>query len=621
MIFIVITSQTGAKMDKMDQLTALRLGKVNAETITGETSETTNFPIPIVLWNQFNKAEGVFYLRVENDGNEAIRQKIDYLYSPNQSMAGRFRSLFDVYPLKNEAHGVKENKDVRALNFIDDIYTKDVNGDGIDELIVTRSLGGVEVYGREKKVFSYTPDVRPQLFEYKAGKAFHAVIDQHDEMLLVGYRTPYEPVDFFSESDKRFCHNTPDYRVIRVYPEGIREITPRFPDNKRPKTIDVAACLSGSESKDMDELILITTFEGMDGYYLSRHDTSGKALDTPRKIYAEGFDPNYYRFHFVPRSNQMIAHSHDQEKLYFITPEKPVNWFKSVKLDKLQADRLTGLKSSTVIVGQGRINGLPAVMIDNKNTLYVIDANGNYHASLHGENKSEKPVAYTTIKPLSGQHEIMTIMTLDQTLDHLLVIQSRKPGRREVSLEEMEWAGERFLSDSEWRHCKDELIPQYQDYMNDSIKYYCEQNKVKIPEIRSLIDIKNKLPGYYEDLVKDTEWNYQNSLKRGLFRPLDYENYSIDQSQFKKKEEYKKWLVNTFIAPELVVSIHDLSEGIVTTQKLADYYFTYLDDHGMASTQDHINIRATGDHGQAFLVLQKKNLNENSKPAYYTIVW
>lgn len=613
----------------MDKLTAVRMGKVNAETITGETDETTNFPIPIVFWNRFNKAEGALYFRVVNDATGEYRQKIDYLYSPNHGMAGRLRSLFDVYPITYKAHGIVEKNDVRALNYIGDIYTKDVNGDGIDELILTRRLGGVEVYDREKLIFSYKPDVRPQLFEYKMKKAFHAAVDHHDEMLFVAYRTAYDPVDFFSESDKRYYNSTSNYRVIRVSPEGIKEITPTFLDNKSPKTIEAVACISKSESKDMDELILITTFEGMDGYYLSRHSTTGKALDTPRKIYAEDFDPNYYMFHFVPQSNQVIAHSHDEEKLYFITPEKQVNWFKSVKLDKLQVDRLTGLKSSTVIIGQSRINGVPAVMIDNNNTLYVVDANGKFHTSIHTESKSDKPVAFATIKPLSEQHEIMDIRTLDQTLDHLLVIQSRKPGRRAVSLEEMEKAGERFLPDSEWKYCKDELKLGFDENTPKYIRWFCEKKKIQIPEIHSLEDIKNKLPEYYEEMLKDAKISYQISLNTSLFGLINSkgtQNINMlddddEYSEYKNKEEFKRWLANAFIAPELVVSIHHLNDGTVTTQKLADYYFTYLDDHGMASTQDHINIRAAGDHGQAFLVLQKQTLNENFRPAYYTIVW
>jgi len=240
-------------------------------------------------------------------------------------------------------------------------------------------------------------------------------------------------------------------------------------------------------------------------------------------------------------------------------------------------------------------------------------------------------VAFATTKPLSEHHAVMTIRPLDQRLDHLLVIQSRKPGRREVSLEEMEWAGERFLPDSEWGHCKDELKIEYDESDREFVEWYCEKNKIKMPEIHSLEDIKNKLPGYYEELVKDAKSSYRISLNTDLFCLIEskgIENsknnnmtYLIDDGEYKNKEEFKRWLANTFIAPELVVSIHHFNDGTVISQKLADFYFTYLDDYGMASTQDHINIRATGDHGQAFLVLQKKNLNDNFKPAYYTIVW
>lgn len=617
LVIILITSQAGAKMNT---LFATRMGKVNAETITGDVDEKVNVPIPIVLWNKGAKAARVLYFSVEVDINGSGIEKIDYLYAPDYDVKGRLRSLFDIYPITHKNHEMNTEEKTRTMNSLGDIYTKDVNGDGIDELILFRTLGDVEVYDRDKLLFKYTPEKRPRLFEYKTKRVFHAALDHHDEMFFVAYRTPYGSVRDFSADDRRFYNSTPNYRIVRVSPDGIKEITPTFLDNKEPKTFEAVAGLNKPGATGINELILVTTFEGKDGYYLSRHTMTGKAIDTPRKIYAEDFDPVYFSFRLVPQSNQIIANSGYAQRLYFFTPEKPLNWIKTVEMNLLP-----GGGERTGIIGQARINGIPAVMIDNDNTLFVIDANGKYHSSINSDSKSDKPVAFATIKPLSEDHGIKTIRTLDQRLDRLLVIQSRKPGIREVSLEELEKAGERFLSDSEWGFCKKRLIIEYDDFSQRSIKWYCEKNNISKPEINSLDDIKKKLPGYYEEKVKDAKDSYRISLKNRLFYQLERkgtENNPIsDEGDDKNEKEFKKWLASIFIAPELVVSIHNLPNGTVTSEKLANYYFTYMDAGGMSDTQDHINIRASGDHGQAFMVLQKKVFDKNFKPAYYTIVW
>ena len=149
-----------------------------------------------------------------------------------------------------------------------------------------------------------------------------------------------------------------------------------------------------------------------------------------------------------------------------------------------------------------------------------------------------------------------------------------------------------------------------------------------MPEIHSMDDIKQKLPGYYKEILDDAKDSYHTSLKTRLFYPLKYEGTDGDvtieegdETDYKNKNEYNQWLKSISIKPELAVSIHHLSDGTVTTQKLADYYYSYINNTDQISAQAPINIRASGEHGQAFLVLKKKTFKRNYKPTYYTVVW
>jgi hypothetical protein len=192
-------------------------------------------------------------------------------------------------------------------------------------------------------------------------------------------------------------------------------------------------------------------------------------------------------------------------------------------------------------------------------------------------------------------------------------------------MEELEKAGERFLSDSKWNYCKDNLNLKYYSYMNESIKLFCEQNKIQMPKITSIDDIRNKLPEYYKHMIKDSQDSFKISLNNRLFGVMENKdteiNYTIDDGDFKNKEEFKKWISGIFIAPEIAVSNHHLSDGIATTKKTADYYFTNMNGEEQIPSQDPINVRVSGDHGQVFMVLHKKVFDKNYNPAYYTIVW
>ncbi len=607
----------------MNELYVSRMGKVDVETVTGDADERQNYPAPIVLWNR-ETAAGVLYFSTESHASGSFSQKIDYLYSPAHGMSGRLKSMFADYPIRFSAHGIREKKDIRPLNPLGEIHTKDINGDGIDELILIRGLGNVEVYDREKRILRYSPASRPKAFEYVAKDVYHARTGRNDEMLYVASRTPYESVIDLSVSDLHHYRITPNYKIMRIGAEGIRDIVPTFADNMKPRTIEAVAALNKPGSEALDELILVTTFEDMDGYYLSRHSLAGKALDTPRKIYAEEYNPSYFSFIHVPRSNQVIACSSHRKRLYFITPYKSLNWIKTVKLDQLPVkEKYSG------IMGQTQKNGIPVVMVECGNTLFAIDANGKFHTSMNSESpKHDEPVAFATIKPVSDDHDILIIKPLDASMDTMLTLQSRSPGIRAVSHEELEKAGERFLSDDDLKLCKFDLNLQYNESVRKLAGWYCKENKIPMPEIHSMDDIKKKLPGYYEEKVKESQRRYRNSLETRLFNPLEYEGTDgdvtiedDDETDYKNKNEYNQWLKSISIKPELAVSIHHLSDGTVTTQKLADYYYSYINYTDQISVQDPINIRASGEHGQAFLVLKKKTFKRNYKPAYYTVVW
>lgn len=631
-IMILMASQAGAGMNT---LTIKQLGKIEAGITTKEGSgdeglkpkvlggsdlEVTNIPVPIVLWDKKRNtvAKVLYYQKEIRTSKGSFKGSIDVLDAPGQGIGGRIKSMFDGYPITVSAQGIYRKEDERTVDFFVDFYTLDVNGDGVDELIVTRHTGGIDVYDRDKRIMKHGNNLKPDLFEYNLEKTCTATVFDHDELWLVRTRKPHDSVDTLSESDRRYYEGSRNYTIIRVSPNGIKEITPLFKGDKEPDSIRDVAVLNRPGSKEIDELILVSTFKDKKGYYMSRHTPSGSPLDEPREIHAESYDPAMAPLFYFPQSNQIMAYGMDILKIFYFTPEKPVNWIKTVYLEDI-----TGGEKSALYQGHTMIENVPVTLVEHQYSIYAIDANGKYRTSmLPGSEKKKDPVAVGKIKPFSDEHNIIEMFPLGPDMDTILVIESRSPKMREYSFEELEKAGEMFLSYNDLEFCKRYLVLNYDKNRNEYAEWYCEKNNIPMPEIHSLEDIKNKLPGYYDEMVANAKSSYRTSLEVKLFSPIDNDDFQmIDKYDYRSKEKYKRWLNDAFITPEFVVSIHRLSDGHITRELRTSFYFEDLESHVGTINLPSINFKTAGGHGQAIMVLHRKYLNLIYEPAFYTVTW
>lgn len=632
MIMISVDSQTGASMNN---LTIKQLGKIVAGQITQKDSgaegvkqkvfrdsdlEVTNIPVPIVLWDKKRNtvAKVLYYQKEIRSSKGSFKGSIDVLDAPGQGIGGRIKSMFDGYPITVSAQGIYRKEDERTVDFFVDFYTLDVNGDGVEELIVTRHTGGIDVYDRDKRIMKHWNNLKPDLFEYNLERTCTAIVDDHDELWLLRTRKPHDSVDTLSESDRRYYEGSRNYTIIRVSPDGIKEITPLFKGGMEPESICDVAVLNRPGSKEIDELILVSTFKDKKGYYMSRHTPSGSPLDEPREIHAESYDPAMATMFYIPQSNQIMAYSLEKLKILYFTPEKPVNWIKTVYLEDI-----TGGEKSALYQGHTMIENVPVTLVEHQYSIYAIDANGKYRTSmLPGSDKKKDPVALGKIKPFSDEHNIIEMFPIGPDMDTVMVIESRSPKKREYSLEELEKAGEEFLPYDEMESCKSYLVLTYDTDTNGHVEWYCRFQKIPMPEIHSLEDIKNKLPGYYDEMVADAKSSYYTSLKVTLFMPISSNNFQmIEEDDYRSKEKYRRWLNDAFITPEIVVSIHRLSDGLITRELRTSFYFEDLESEAGTINLPSINVKSSGEHGQAIMVLHRKYLNLIYEPAFYTIIW
>lgn len=588
----------------MNTLTATRLGKVDAGEIQKtEKKLKENLAAPIILWSKDGAAAALYFSVEVNYESEKGKQTIDLLVPSTRGLKERLQSLTGAYPITYSFRGIYKDEDKEKLNNVSEIYTKDINGDGIDELIITREKGDIEVYDCEKRIMNYRPKSDPKLYKYKMNDVNFTNLGDHDEMFFTVEQDPYENKN---RTDQ-------DTWIVRVSPQGITEIHPVFPDHSKPTGVINVIGLNRPGSRIVDELVVVSEIKGRKGSYMSRHNLDGTGIDSPREIYT-GYDM-YNSAYGFSGSNQIIITKDQDKMLYFATPDKPVNWIKTIDQKKL-----FGSDTKSIEIGETVINNIAVLILEDRGKLYALDALGKFHTSMKPDSHiSDTPVAFMTLKPDSDKHTIIRIQPADKTMESYLVIQSRDPGRRDLSLEELEKAGKRFLTDHDWKMSSERLNLDYRETTHELAESYCRRNKIPMPEIHSWEDIKKKLPGYYEQKVEESKRNYRSALEIRLLGSIN-EDYVPENN--KEIEEFKKWLNSIYVAPELVVSIQHISKGNIGHQRLTDYYFKKMVLSNSGFSQPSINVQTNGEHGRAFMVLNKKLLNQKGiKPAYYTIAW
>jgi hypothetical protein len=617
LMLFMLTTQAGETMNslKIERLGTAVPGEEYAESHLFKKDQfrekeislirETN-PAPIVLWGRNTWDSVLYYSQVSRRSTGELHQRIDFLARQDRGFTGHLKAMTDAYPVS--VH-FKNYEDFKNKNLIVDFFTGDVNGDGIEELIVLRAFGNIEVYDREKRI-ARSPDLpRPDLFEYTFDYRKVMKLPDHDEIFITVHRKPNENISLTAE-EKTYHETTKGSWVFRISPEGVTQIHFRFKDHTEPSEIDSAVPLNRPGSGKVDEVVLLSWVEGA-GLRLSRHSLDGKALDVPRRIYVDY--TMYCGLYSFPQSDQIIGHNGQDKIMYFISPDKEVNWIKTLRyLDIFGCDAET--------IGETTIGRLAVLILRIDDRLYALDARGKFHPSMKpGAVTSEKPVPFMTLKTDSDRHDIIKIVPADNTMESFLVIQNRRPGRQVLSLEELEKAGKMFLSDSDWKDCQFYLTLEFDDDMKKYIGWYCKMNEIPIPDIRSLNDMKNKLPDFYNEKIIEKQNSYEISLNVDLFSPIEKGGYDIDHSDYKNKEEYKKWLSRMFIPPELVFSIQHCTKGVLSQKVLTDYYYERMDTYGFYLPT--LNVKASGDHGAAVMVLNKKLLNMDFDPAFYSVSW
>ncbi len=516
--------------------------------------------VPIVLWGK-TRPEALLSMRYTFGLQGKVTETHTFDKHPLDGKAKTFKEKIkaatDDYPIvyKVKMNNFMDKEETRALNAIEpmSVLTADINGDGVEELIIPKTFGDIDVYDKNKRLFSSPPWESvgpPKAFELLAISTHVAVFEDRDVVFMAYNR---RLSDELPPAKRRVLEQDKISAIFQIDRKGIRQIVPYGPGiNWTLRDVRAIGAINYPGSKDIDEIVILHEMGQADNEdtYLTRLKPDGQVIDKPRKFYSSYSEYGNTTFIFVPQSRQTIMDG--AEGFYFITPEKPTNWARQVNMPFPFMGVMRADKGLIVIVRKD----MDILAVDEESRFITRHAGGGLQRSA-----DMKPIY--TIKLESGLHRLSDVIA-GKHVDRLefLIVQDREPQMKDAGLtwEKDYWpAAQRFMKEEWIQELRDEsqwyLMPENAE--EEYLKKYGK--KRSLPELK---DVKEHFPEYYEKFMKKAENKFRGSVISALTQPLggsksvdSYFNKKVNYELHKDFYSFQRWCADLYIPDELVFTL------------------------------------------------------------------
>jgi len=521
-------------------------------------------PIPFALWARNGPRAVLAYhwqnLRTRNE-------LLDEFLPLSGGGQGAFPLRFHAKAPRN----LTRNEDLNLIR-TSRIVMADVDGDGVEELVLPRDQGGVEVWSPKKKVFDYPhPTSHPERVLYYADGWTRAALPGRDELFLQMMRNEFVHLE---PGQLARMGAGEEQALLRIGKGGVSRI---FLKGLAPglKSVRAAIPLNRQGSQDVDELVVFskhreTAFR--EEMWVSRHRLDGTAIEPPRRMYGD-FDLSEDRLEdpvYSPQSDRILATNHKKDRLFFFMPSKPVDWMRAVDLSflpgtgKVQALGMTHGPRPLAIFRHTPSTDHPndefyAVNEDRQFFMRYGGARDPRDGSWEPTGKpvrpggewgpGSKPRPFYRQKPPREEFENpgkVYPFTPGGEPDEFVVVHSRKRDARPLTHEELLAAGKRFLSLEELAELEAELPPSLDGRDDNRDEAMNKERKERgfTGEIKTIEDWKMHLPRSYAEVEAHQREGYYISLKVGLLRILDDPDDPdlIQDRHYREPDAYVSWV-------------------------------------------------------------------------------
>ena len=533
-----------------------RLGNVvPGKQSAGSNSEDRIDGRPIVLWHGSTPA-AVLYTRLRShaiglSGEQRIER---FDEQPGEGWFGRKHGPFPLVfgsPWSLEGKLLDDSDSFDTFN----IVTADVNGDGVDELILPRANGAIGVYGVEKELFHDSAPHCPRGTRFEVAKTYTAKLKGRDVVFFLLSLHEKKGHDVSEET----LAKADQYAILRVDQRGISRV-PLPQTDEGIAEIEAIGALNRPGSTDIDEILVLFDGGGRgERTYLSRQRADGSMIAPPKEVYFPIRSSNL-RFLFLPETPQAVVADGANAHLYFMRPDKPFNWISNIDL------KLLGASSGRIRILEPMEPGAdPKVMVAVENwrandeldneALYAVNAEGKCFQLDPAKNAWQPTAKHDPFLRLTlptPDHRFAGVLPQAGT-DVVLAVFSREAKMKKLTEEETMEAAERFLQPT--------LVAERRTYHEVSMSDYkfsstqvARERKLKgiTTEISSVEQWKKILPDSYQHALESN----RDDLRIDLGSTLEGgATFAFNPKEYRNIDEYKTWLNGLKLGPETVFEV------------------------------------------------------------------
>lgn len=504
-------------------------------------------PVPVVLWGQTSPSAvlSFYYKTQQKDAVETIRFSKHSLDGKEKRFSERLAAVTDNYPItykvKIGAFMDKEKLRAKSLVKMESILTADINGDGVEEMIVPKTHGDIDVYDTKTRLFSSRPwdaFLEPKAYDLHQVSTHMASLENRDVVFYAFNRSVAGGISGLPEKERQKARQTDIAAIFQIDHKGIRQIVPYGPDiNWILANVWGIGAINYPGSKDIDEIVILHELasDTSGEVYVTRLKPDGQVIDKPRKFYPSYSEDGNTSFIFVPQSKQIIMEG--AEGYYFITPEKPVNWARRVNQPDDYAGILRGDKGLVVLVR----DNMDLFAFDEEGRFYTRDIYGKPQISA-----AKKP--FYTFRPESDRHKLEGIYISKHTVDkpQYLLAQYREMQTGDIlPWEKKLEIAKKYMKDDVREERLRELKQKAYDYHHvyqgiAEREYKTKYGKfIKLP---TLGDVKEHFPEHYAVLQAEFEQQYRELIWSRLLTNADpvNEKYYRDYDGYRRYFESRK---------------------------------------------------------------------------------
>jgi hypothetical protein len=597
---------------KVTRLGQTRAGVVQSSAAIWEFDD----PVPLVLWATSGQPDAaLLYAFERNETEQTYTQTISHL-------AARGGDTFDAsgaqpggFPITYRTRA-KTNQELDLLDDIEpaSLVTADVNGDGIDELVFARRRGGGFAYSATQRLFQHQPhNFPPEMYALDFLRPLRVRLSGRDTVFLVINRSLHGTASDLTPEQTAFDSGTENYAILRVDTSGIGLV--RLGDlGYRIGRVAVLGALSRSDSGGLDELLVWSSpDDDASSLYLSRHRPDGSLMAAPRKIYVDVPSDRGLVSAFVPNLAELVIVDPAGDRLYFVTPDKPANWIRTLELKKQLSDSAT-ISFLTVM----RSGAAALAVLRQENHLYVLDADGRFYEARSGSlTPHSDRVPWAVLDPESGSHTLTGVFAPEGGDGRLLAVWSRPPGARPLAEAELTAAGKKFLYPDEYASAEEARTITFDGAVVSKAESLAAEQGVG-HKLSSLQDVQDHLPEFYETLRTSAHSLYLKLLEDKLLSPLTREGFRLQEGDYQHMGEYRTWLQGVYRGAELLFTLIGSAGNISGKIRIPDVCQPEIDTNLYLP---RVACRGRGDRGVAVLALRRRTLTEEEAPGYYQIEW